>query len=367
MIVAMTLVAFGGLTSSSAYRNMRWAVRGIGSELLTNIAGRGGPSWSRSSRGQRAPENGADAVAVVTGATGGIGAEIAAGLAATGYHVVVAARDAERGQRVVSQLREAGGRATFVELHAERPKSAAALAAALRGKPCALLVNNAGVMSVGKGEILRVNYVGPALLTVALLPALRRHPSPRVVNVGSSSHLRAARADPALLTCDEPDSDLSAYAQSKLALMQFSMMLRDAAPWLTVVDAHPGLVWTPMLQRHWGPLAPALERTGLARVLFKAPERGAATILVAATAPREPPPSWGERSRWKRGWRAQPYFVNQRPCGFASGESRDLPAARAAWAAMVEPTARKLAPAGHRELMSGLAAAESLACTLDGD
>ena len=37
---------------------------------------------------------------------------------------------------------------------------------------------------------MHTNLLAPAALTLALLPALRRHASPRVVNVGSSSHLR---------------------------------------------------------------------------------------------------------------------------------------------------------------------------------
>ena len=148
-----------------------------------------------------------------------------------------------------------------------------------------------------------------------------------------------------------------ADAQSKLGLMQFSTLLRSALPWLTVVDAHPGLVWTPMLQRHWGPLAPAIERSRLARVLFKSPECGASTILAAALRESTPPAptSRGKSARWRRGWRTQPYFVNQRPGGFASEESRDLDAAEEAWAQMVEPLASQLAPDGHSQMTEGLA------------
>ena len=110
-------------------------------------------------------------------------------------------------------------------------------------------------------------------------------------------------------------------------------LLRDAcSSWLEVCDAHPGIVWTPMLQRHWGKLAPTLERSGLARLLFKSPASGAMTILAAACAPRNPPAAWGERSRWSRGWREGPYFVNGRPGGFASRESRSVEAAKRTWA-----------------------------------
>ena len=51
-------------------------------------------------------------------------------------------------------------------------------------------------------------------------------------------------------------------------------------------------------------------------------------MLTAAVAPRVPHASWGERARWRRGWRRGPYFVNCRPGGFASAQSRDLQLAR---------------------------------------
>lgn len=338
--------------TTSAFSTARWLVRGIGGELLTNVAGRGGPGWRRAFRGQRVPPMVDSDVAIVSGATGGIGAEVSMGLASRGYHVIIAARDRHRGEQLVSGIRASGGSAEFAELHMDSAESAAAFPGVLRGRPCALLVNNAGVMSVGKGLIMRTNFLGPALLTTALLPSLKRHPSPRVVNVGSSSHLRALRVDASTLSRVEVDGDLRAYAQSKLALMQFSTLMRQGACgcWLEVVDAHPGLVWTPMLQRHWGRLAPVLERLGISRLLFKSSECGAATVLAAALAPRVPPPQWGERSRWTCGWRDGPYFVNQRPGGFASVESRDVQAARAAWAAMVARPAGRLTPEGCREL-----------------
>ena len=312
-VMLMTVVSSApAAMRGDMYRNARWAVRGLGSELLTNVVGRGGTSWQRAFRGTRAPENGNGTLAILTGATGGIGVEVAKGLSSSGYYVVVAARDRRRGLELVKCLRASGGLAEYVELHADEPESCAAFVRALRGRSVGLLINNAGVMSVSKREIMRTNFLGPAVLTLAILPSLRRHPSPRLVNVGSSSHLRAGRADGRLLERTDDDVDLTAYAQSKLALMQFSALLRPLLPWLTVVDAHPGIVWTPMLQRHWGALAPWLERSGVARLLFKSPECGAATILAAALSPRVPPPEWGERSRWRRGWRTQPYFVNQR-------------------------------------------------------
>ena len=340
----------------SAYTTMRWLIRGIGAELLTNVAGRGGCEWQRAFRvgSMRTPPDAEGDIAVVTGATGGIGSEICHGLASRGYHVILAARDPVRGKALERSIRASGGSATFVETRLDdSPGSAVkSVGAAIGRRPCALLVNNAGVMSVTKREVMTVNLVSTATLTVGLLPSLKRHPSPRLVNVGSSSHLRARSVDPATATCSELDADLSAYAQSKLGLMLFSTLVRDALPWLEVCDAHPGIVWTPMLQRHWGRLAPVLERSGLARCLFKTPASGATTILTAAYAPRVPPAQWREQSRWSRGWRHGPYFVNGRPGGFASRESRSVEAAKRMWSDLIETVAREAAPDGC-DLISG--------------
>ena len=59
---------------------------------------------------------------------------------------------------------------------------------------------------------------------------------------------------PALVQGQQRDASLSAYSASKLALLQFSTLLREALPGareanLVVHDCHPGLVWTPLLQR----------------------------------------------------------------------------------------------------------------------
>ena len=209
---------------------------------------------------------------------------------------------------------------------------------------------------------MRTNLVGPAALTLALLPALQRHAAPRIVNVGSSSHLRAARVEPSMFARAERDADLSAYAQSKLGLMQLSLLLRRAVPGVTTVDAHPGIVWTPMLQQVWGRFAPLLQASGLSGVVFKSAECGATTILVAALAPPSPPRAWGERSRWQRGWRRGPYFVNCRPGGFASAESRDLAAARELWA-LLEGTVGAVARQGHREVWAAARGSRSARVT----
>jgi carbonyl reductase 1 len=123
-------------------------------------------------------------VALVTGATRGIGEAIAHQLARQGLRILVAGRDARRGQEVA---RELGGGATFHPLDVTDPKALEQTASDLRGG-LDVLVNNAGASFDGfdatvARRTLDVNFVGMMKLTDRLLPLLR--PNARVVMVSS--------------------------------------------------------------------------------------------------------------------------------------------------------------------------------------
>lgn len=123
-------------------------------------------------------------VALVTGATRGIGEAIARELAGQGFRVVVAGRDAERGAQVA---RELGRGATFHALDVTDVESIAQMANDVAGG-LDVLVNNAGASFDGfdagvARSTLDVNFVGMMNLTDRLLPLLR--PGARVVMVSS--------------------------------------------------------------------------------------------------------------------------------------------------------------------------------------
>ncbi|WP_256789167.1 SDR family NAD(P)-dependent oxidoreductase [Frankia sp. AvcI1] len=141
--------------------------------------------------------------ALVTGSTDGIGAAIAAELAAAGAHVVVSGRDAGRGAEVTRVIGAAGGRATFVpaDLAAGAPAVQAladAARAAVGGVPD-ILVNNAAMLitpkptaEVGEAVIpaaLAVNVTATFLLTGAIAPAMAARGSGAVINIGSINGL----------------------------------------------------------------------------------------------------------------------------------------------------------------------------------
>ncbi|MFB7598815.1 SDR family oxidoreductase [Streptomyces sp. NPDC056160] len=133
-----------------------------------------------------------DRTALVTGANKGIGQQIARLLVAEGFAVHVGSRDAGRGRRAVEEM---GGAARLLVLDVTDPDSIAAAAGEVDRLD--VLVNNAGISpslaqptETGTEEFRRTyeaNVFGVAAVTNAFLPALRRSPHPRIVNVSSGT------------------------------------------------------------------------------------------------------------------------------------------------------------------------------------
>ncbi|QNG35639.1 SDR family oxidoreductase [Geodermatophilaceae bacterium NBWT11] len=192
--------------------------------------------------------------ALVTGANKGIGYEIAAGLGRLGWAVGVGARDDERREAAVARLREAGADAFGVPLDVTDDASVAAAAALLAERGgLDVLVNNAGVTGGGvqtPSEVgldavraaVEVNVWGVIRLTNAVLPLLRRSPSPRIVNVSSGvGSLTRQSAD------DGTTGPLSAaYSPSKTYLnavtVQYAKELKETG--ILVNMGCPGFVAT---------------------------------------------------------------------------------------------------------------------------
>ncbi|SCF36595.1 SDR family NAD(P)-dependent oxidoreductase [Micromonospora mirobrigensis] len=138
-------------------------------------------------------------VAIVTGASSGIGAATARRLAAEGFHVLAAARRTDRLTGLVAEIEAAGGTATAVGCDVTSDESVAGLAAAAAAAPgpVTLLVNNAGgargldpVESGAVGDwqwMYDVNVLGTLRVTQALLPALEASGAGTIVIVSSTA------------------------------------------------------------------------------------------------------------------------------------------------------------------------------------
>ena len=138
--------------------------------------------------------------AFITGAYRGIGLEAARQIAGHGFHVFIAARKAEEGEKAAQTLRDEGLEATFVALNVtdERSIHEAVQIVESKTKTLDVLVNNAAIFPHGEWDIsnipaqvlrdaLETNAIGPLVVTQAFWPLLLRSESPRVVNVSSGA------------------------------------------------------------------------------------------------------------------------------------------------------------------------------------
>jgi short-subunit dehydrogenase len=223
--------------------------------------------------------------AVVTGAASGIGAALAAALAARGSDLVLLDRDADRLRDVTAALHREHPERTVTSHVVDLADGAATLrfAESVRtGHPrLRLLVNNAGVALGGRFDqvtldeyewVIDVNFRSVVRLTHTLLPSLRAEPGSHLVNVSSLFGLVAPAGQ-------------SAYAASKFAVRGFTEVLRrELAGEVGVTAVHPGGIRTRIAESaRIGSGVSAAEHAAAremwVRVLTISPERAAAAIM----------------------------------------------------------------------------------------
>jgi NAD(P)-dependent dehydrogenase (short-subunit alcohol dehydrogenase family) len=243
-------------------------------------------------------------VAVVTGASGGIGYQIALRLAEHGAHVVLASRDRDRTNLAAQRIRAAAP-GCHVEAHVLDLASLDAIhsfAGEFRRHHDGLdiLINNAGVAGGGRRETadgfeihLGINHLGPFALTGLLLPALVSRPGARVVTM-SSGLAAQSRIDLDDLHSQRRYRMTTAYGQSKLANLLFAIELdrraRAGGTDLSSLAAHPGVARTNLLvgkDAEWGRgrRGPELA-VRLVQILFaQPPAKAALPALYQATDP----------------------------------------------------------------------------------
>ncbi|MFF8627451.1 SDR family oxidoreductase [Streptomyces werraensis] len=199
--------------------------------------------------------------AVVTGASDGMGLELAARLAAAGAEVVMPVRNPRKGEAAIAKIRESSPAAdvSLRELDLSSLSSVAALGKTLadEGRPIHILVNNAGVMTppdrrtTADGFELQfgTNHLGHVALVAHLLPLLRAGGA-RVTSQ-SSIAARSGAINWDDLNFERSYDGARAYRQSKIAGGLFGLELdrrSRAHGWgITSNIAHPGVAPTSLL------------------------------------------------------------------------------------------------------------------------
>lgn len=179
-------------------------------------------------------------LALVTGASSGIGADLARELARHGHDLVLAARRIEPMRVLADELRGLGAESTVIATDLSRPGAAGTLAGDLTARALTVdvLVNNAGLGAGGPfhesdrarvSEMLQVNVVALAELTHALLPGMVKRGKGRVMFVASTAAF-------------QPGPSMAVYCASKAFVLSFgeaiSYELRGTG--VTVTTLCPG-------------------------------------------------------------------------------------------------------------------------------
>lgn len=265
-------------------------------------------------------------VCVVTGANAGIGLATALGLAEMNASVVMACRDAERGQSALERVVSRCGnrKVSLIPLDLASQRSIRDFAEAFAEKHASLdvLVNNAATVPAereltdeGLEVQFGVNHLGPFLLTNLLLDRLRAGAPSRVVNVSSMVH-RNVSLDFDDLQAKRKYDFFRVYGQSKLANVLFTYELARRLDGSGVVAncLHPGMVRTKILRDVRGLVGLVIK---YGTYLLSSPRSGARTSVFLASSPEV------EGVSGK-------YFVKCREAA-SSVESHDVEDARRLW------------------------------------
>lgn len=190
-----------------------------------------------------------DQVAIVTGATSGIGEAIARRFAAEGAMVAVVGRNQERGNAVAGAITQAGGNAKFFAADVTDDGAVAQLVRAVTSHfgPLGIVVNNAGQSVPGSvvdltlqqwDEVFRVNVTSAYLVSHHAMPQLLQRGDGSVINISSEAGLKGLK-------------DRAAYCAAKAALVGLTkaMAVDHSANGIRINCICPGTIETPMVSR----------------------------------------------------------------------------------------------------------------------
>jgi len=186
-------------------------------------------------------------LALVTGASSGIGAELSLELARKGYDLLLTGRDAQRLEAVAVQIRATGASAQTKVLALGSPEAITPLVDWVGARPLEALVNNAGFGGSDPvatadpsvlASMIALNVTTLTLLTRAFVPGMVARKSGRILNVSSTASF-------------SPVPGMAVYGASKAYVLSFSNALAAelATSGVTVTALCPGATATRFAER----------------------------------------------------------------------------------------------------------------------
>ncbi|MBV9688412.1 MAG: SDR family NAD(P)-dependent oxidoreductase [Ktedonobacteraceae bacterium] len=224
-------------------------------------------------------------VALVTGASSGIGEATALALAAEGAYVALAARRVERLEAVVKRIEDSGGQAIAIIADVANEKQTQEMVQAAHTKwgHLDILVNNAGLMLLGPIEgadtedwrrMVNVNLLGLMYATHAVLPIMKGQSGGHIVNISSVAGRTITPGN-------------AVYNTTKWGVGAFSEALRQEvhAHHIRVTIIEPGVVETELVEHITDPKAKEETQQFYQAIHGLQSEDIAAAIVYAVTQP----------------------------------------------------------------------------------
>ncbi len=220
----------------------------------------------------------------ITGATGGLGAELCEHLAALGAHLILLNRSKVKTDALIEKLhlKFPTLKVSFIPLELEDLQSVNSAVTELGKMDIDILIHNAGAYSIprkktalGVDNVFQINFLSPVYMTCGLLDTLKNKGG-KVVIVGSIAHnySKTRQKDIDFADC-KADSKVYGNAKRRLMLWAYEKFKNEKQVSLSVV--HPGITFT-NITAHYSKLIFAIIKNPM-KVIFMKPKKAALCIV----------------------------------------------------------------------------------------